>query len=349
MLVDLEKFGGLPNGRLLVRAQHWYGHFGNVSFGTGAFPPAVFAAALPPVPNDEGVPFITDFILTQPLSKEWVVFAGKKNVVGVADQCDFAGGNGTAQFLNQAFVANPAFLLGLPYSSFTAGVASPREWGLFSAFVLDPQDRTKDFFRLGDLFSQGVIVGGEVRVNTNFLSMPGEQHIGGLWKHVALTDLRFNEPSPAQYPYVATPGFPTLRDSYTIYYGFDQHLQVYSQDTKDTTRGWGLFGRASISDGNPTPYRYFLSLGVGGFSPFAYRRGDTFGIAYYYTGTSTEFGPLPRALLGPRDGAGVELFYNVQATPWMNITPDFQIIKPGAAGRIANTAYVGGLRVNFKF
>lgn len=33
---DLEKFGGLPYGKLLVRAEHWYGEYGNVSLRTGA-------------------------------------------------------------------------------------------------------------------------------------------------------------------------------------------------------------------------------------------------------------------------------------------------------------------------
>lgn len=32
----------------------------------------------------------------------------------------------------------------------------------------------------------------------------------------------------------------------------------------------------------------------------------------------------------------------------MNLTPDFQIVKPGA-GAIANTAYIGGVRLNLKF
>jgi hypothetical protein len=32
----------------------------------------------------------------------------------------------------------------------------------------------------------------------------------------------------------------------------------------------------------------------------------------------------------------------------MNLTPDFQIIKP-EAGRIANASYIGGLRLNLKF
>lgn len=175
--------------------------------------------------------------------------------------------------------------------------------------------------------------------------MPGEQHIGALWKHVEMTNLEFNVPPPGDYPEKPVPGFETLWDSYTIYYGFDQYLQVYSQETK---RGWGLFGRASISDGNPTPIRYFVSAGIGGYSPFGQCRGDTFGLGWYYTGMSDQFGSLPTALLGPRDGMGVELFYNFQITPWMNLSPDFQVIKP-ETGAISETAYLGGLRLSIKF
>ncbi|MFO0807796.1 MAG: carbohydrate porin [Gemmataceae bacterium] len=343
---DLEKFGGLPHGKLIVGAQHWYGQYGNISFNTGSFPPAVFPAALPPRPDDQGIPYLTDFYLLQPLSKEWVVFAGKKNVIGAADQDDFAGGNGIEQFMNQALIANPSFLLGLPYTSFTVGVVSPREWGSFSAFIYDPQDRTQNAFDdLSSLFSRGIIIGGEVKLKTNFFNLPGEQHVGGIWKHHNLTDLRFNEPPPGVYPEPTVPGFPTLSDSYTIYYGADQYFQVYDTETK---RGWGAFGRASISDGNPTPIRYFLSAGIGGYSPVRYREGDKFGVGFYFTGMSQEFGPLPQALVGPRDGYGLEMFYNAQITPWMNLTPDFQIVKP-EGGAIAKTAYIGGVRLNLKF
>jgi porin len=343
-LFDLEKFGGLPKGRLLVGAQQWYGEYGNVSFHTGSIPPAVFPAALPTAPDNPGVPYLTDFVFTQPLSEKLVVFAGKKNVLGLADQDEFAGGNGTHQFLNQALIANPAFLLGLPYTSFTAGVALPRKWGVMSAFVYDPQDRTRDFFRLGDLFSQGVIVGGEIKVKSNFFDRPGEQHFGAMWKHVDLTDLRFNEPPPGVYPEPVVPGFPTLDDSYTLYGGFDQYFVRFSEESN---RGWGLFGRASISDGNPTPLNYFLSTGLGGYSPFAWQRGDRFGIGWYYVGISDEFGPLPQAIFGPRDGTGLEVFYNFQVTPWLNITPDLQFVQP-EAGAIAKDAFIYGLRANIR-
>ena len=344
-IFDLEKFGGLPHGKLLVTAEHWYGQYGNVSLNTGAFPPAVFGAALPPAPSEPGELFMTNFVFTQPLSENLVVFGGKKVLPGAADVDEFAGGNGTQQFMNQAFCQNPAFLLGLPYTSFMVGAAMPQEWGMISAFVLDPQDRTQDFFnQLDTLYSKGVISGGEVKVRTNFLGKQGDQHVGAVWKHVALTDLSFAEPPPGVYPEPVVPGFPTLNDSYTIYYGFDQYLVQFSDQPG---RGYGLFGRASISDGNPTPVRYFLSAGLGGYSPFGKQRGDQFGVGWYFVGASNQFGPAPQAIFGPRNGTGVEAYYKFQVNPWMDISPDLQYIHP-EAGAIANDALVYGVRVNMQ-
>ena len=191
-----------------------------------------------------------------------------------------------------------AFLLALPYTGFTMGAVMPQSWGMISTFVYDPKNRTKDFFNIDDLFAEGIIVGGEVKVNTNFFSLPGQHHVGGLWKHVDMTDLTFAEPPPGDYPYEPVPGFATLSDSYTIFYGFDQYLNVFGGSReKGAVEGWGLFGRAGISDGatgNPNFNGWHVSGGIGGDSPLRHRRGkgDRFGIGYAYTGTSTEYGPI---------------------------------------------------------
>ncbi|WP_168164173.1 carbohydrate porin [Pirellula sp. SH-Sr6A] len=339
---DLEKFGGLPYGSLLVRAEHWYGEYGNVSLNTGSLPPAVFPALLPTAPNDQGELFLTNFVITQPLSESLVLYGGKKDVLGAADQDEFAGGDGTEQFVNQAFIANPAFLLGLPYTGFVVGAAMPQSWGMVNVFAYDPKDRTTDFFDIDDLYANGVIVGTEVKVNTGAFDRPGDVHVGGMWKKVDLTDLQFNEPPPGVYPQPVVPGFQTKSDSWTLYSGFDQYLKQFEAGER---KGWGLFGRASISDGNPTPLRYFLSAGLGGDSKLRAERKDKWGVGWYYVGSSTEYGPLPRQLFGPRDGTGVEMFYNFQVRPWMNITPDVQYIKPDA-GALADEAFVYGLRMN---
>jgi porin len=346
LLLDLEKLGGPAKGRFLVRAEQWYGEYGSVSLRAGTFTPPVFPALLPPRPNDPGVPYITNMLWTQPLSPNWIVFAGKKDVLGSLDQDIFAGGDGTDQFVNQALIANPAFLLGMPYTSFTAGFVSTRKWGGFGGFVYDPRNRTADFMQVSDLFASGIIVGGEIKLRTNFFDLPGQQHIGAIWKHDQQTDLRFAFEVPAGSYNTPNGKSPTLWNSYTIYYGLDQYLFRFSQKPD---RGWGLFSRAAITDGNPNPIHYFLSAGLGGFSPLGQRRGDTFGIGWFLAGASSQFGPVPTALFDPKNGSGVELFYNYQATPWLNITPDVQWLRPGMTSLATDNACVYGLRINMTF
>jgi len=58
---------------------------------------------------------------------------------------------------------------------------------------------------------------------------------------------------------------------------------------------------------------------------------------------------VPTAIFRPRNGTGVELFYNFQAKPWLNISPDFQWLLPGAGNLTTDNAFVYGLRVNMTF
>lgn len=341
---DLDKLMGLPHGRLLVRAEHWFGQFGNVSLRTGTFPPAVFPAVLPPIADDPGVPYLTSFFYTQPLSRQLVLFFGKREMVGAFDQDVFAGGDGTSQFINQGFIGSPTYLEALPYSTVAMGAASPQEWGGATIQVFDAEERTTEFMDLGTLFSKGLYVQGEVRVDTHFFDLPGEQHIGFVYKHLDRIVPALGPAPPGTYPPTPT-GVGTRHDSYTIYYGFDQYLFHYGGDSK---RGWGFFGRAAIGGDNPSPLDSYVSVGLGGHSPFAMERGDTFGIGWYFAGASDTVSPVQRLLLGQSSGNAVEIFYNMQVTPWLNVTPDFQYLTPNA-NRIAGDSFLYGLRANVRF
>ena len=61
---DLDKLVGLPHGRLLVRAERWWGTYGNVSLRTGTFAPPVFPAVLPTAADSEGQLFLTNVLYT---------------------------------------------------------------------------------------------------------------------------------------------------------------------------------------------------------------------------------------------------------------------------------------------
>ena len=81
-------------------------------------------------------------MLIQPLSEQFIVTVGKTRTIGIADNNIFAGGDGSDQFLNQTFVANPLMVPQIPLSTFVVGAVMPQEWGNISPFG-DGPDGTK--------------------------------------------------------------------------------------------------------------------------------------------------------------------------------------------------------------
>jgi porin len=228
----------------------------------------------------------------------------------------------------------------LPYRRFPT-----RRWGggfsilqgvepIFTFTVLNATDTTTTS-GFNELFADGVALSAELRLPTSFFGLPGHQGIGGTWNsrdYIAL----------GQDPRVIEPDVPIAlkTGSWSLRWNFDQYLFV---DSCDPTRGWGVFGRAGISDGNPNPIKWIVSFGVGGYSPLRGREADRFGIGWYYGGASPELGPF----FTPDDGTGVELFYNITVTSRFQLTPDLQVINGGVPN--SDTAVIFGLRGNLSF
>ena len=104
---------------------------------------------------------------------------------------------------------------------------------------------------------------------------------------------------------------------------------------------------AGISDGKPNPIHWSAILGIGGSSPIASRKLDTFGIAYYYLGLSDEFKSVVQPVVPLRDEHGLELFYNLAVAPWFHVTADLQVITPLL--QPVDTSLVLGLRSKIDF
>ena len=107
-----------------------------------------------------------------------------------------------------------------------------------------------------------------------------------------------------------------------------------------------------ISDGNPNPIEWNLTLGVGGNSLIPGRERDTFGAACFYLGLSSEFkdllaGPLAPPGLAQRDELGIDLFYNAPFAQWCHLTGDLQIVRPSTVA--LDTAVLAGLRLKITF
>ncbi|MEO1614657.1 MAG: carbohydrate porin [Planctomycetota bacterium] len=331
--LDLGKLGLQEGLFVQLRAEHRFGQ--SVNGDAAAILPATLATDLPV--NDSRELFLSNVLFTQFLSESFAVYGGKLDTLD-GDQNAYASGRGISQFSNTAMIANPIALRTVPYSSLGFGFLILSEGEpLLNFLVMNPTD-TVETDGFDELFSEGVAISSELRFRTNGFGRPGHQLFGATWSSREFTAL-------GQDPRIILPNIPVRRSngSWSLYWNTDQALWV---DPCDANRNWGLFARAGIADDDANPISYFLSGGLGGASPW--REGDSFGLGYYFSGTSDEVGPILETALGPiGDGQGVELFYRAQVTNALSITPDVQWLSQTRQN--IPDAYVMGLRVNLQF
>jgi porin len=339
-----ERLGLWKGFSFRLRAEARYGDNGlatPTNVGSTNIPPAIMT--LLPYPTQD-IMAITELFAIQQLGDRFTLQAGKLTTLD-GDPLAFAAGRGVRQFSNGAFVFNPIFSRIVPYSTLGAGlVMNPRtpQGPTLVVSVLDPGGVTNVLDPAGaprtsgfqSLFSRGVILSGSGRKPVKLFGRSGDQTFTGIWTSQAFPGL------------VAlgqrVPPFPRHSGSWALAYSFDQYIW---QDPKDEKRGWGVFGRAGLSDGNPNPIDYFLSIGVGTNGTFASRPNDMCGIGYYFSGISGRAvvqqlatGPVPL-----ERGYGIEMYYNYAIAPWARLTPDLQVIQGNVRG--ADPALILGLRL----
>lgn len=330
---DMDKLFGLKGNFIKLRAEHRFGQ--SIGGTTGSLLPPTILAELP---GDTGDVLLTDVLVTQFLSEEFAVFAGKMTTMD-GDANAFAHGRGMTQFSNLAFVINPVALRTVPYSTLAAGFVYLVDLEpVFTFSVLNPVD-TASTIGIDDLFANGATVTAELRLPTTFFSLPGHQLVGATW-----SSREYN--AIGQDPRIILPRVPVASESgsWSLYWNFDQYLFTQTHDPK---KGWGVFGRAGMGDDETNPLAWFLSFGVGGDSPLAGREFDSFGAGWYYMDLADDLGSAFGPLVNLQNGHGVELYYNIGVTKWFHITPDLQILKPVFEN--ADTAVVAGLRSNIAF
>jgi porin len=343
--VDTQKLGLWPGGFLTLEVE---GNFNkSVNSQTGALMP-VNSNQLYPTPGSENlnVPQVSFMQFFSPYAG---VVLGKLDTIS-GDANEFAHGKGDTQFLNLALNINPVSVMTVPYSTLGAGLiilpTKDPKAAIINFMVLQANGKasTSGF---EDLNSSKLTFAGEARVRTDFFGLTGHQLIGGTYSNKKFTSLdqslRF---------FIESGSIEEKSSSWNIYYNFDQYLY---EPKKGSGQGIGIFGRFGASDGNPNPMHYFYSIGIGGKGIIPSRPLDRFGLGYYYMDVkSPKFtGPLAtREFL--RDEYGFEAFYNIAITPWMQLTPDIQVIRPAQKEVIASrekvgTATVLGLRLQLVF
>lgn len=335
--LDGEKLGLWQGVSVTLHGESRYGETANSLAGTLLAPNLLLA-----LPQPSGsVTALTGVTITQVLSDSLEVFGGKINTLDDYLQ-PLTGANNLTGFQNTAMLYNPVFARTVPYSTYGAGFAVlQNEESVFSVTVFDTNDTTT-VIGFDTFFDNGATVYAEWNLPTSYFGRPGHQGISGAYSSGTYTDLT---PSAYLDPIAGLTIVATrISGSWCLAYNFDQALYVSPDDEE---RMWGAFGNFGMADSNPSPVRWFASLGISGASQIGRRKADTFGVACFYLGVSEPLKNLAPNLLPLRDEYGVEAYYNLALTPWCQIAPDLQVITPFRER--ANTAVLLGLRAMLDF
>jgi porin len=345
--VDTQKLGLWPGGFLNVEAE---GNFipadqlGKSINGRAGSLMLVNNSQIYPTPAGDNfnLPALN---FTQFLSPYFGLTIGKFATITSTsgDMNEFAHGKGDTQFMNMAFNLNPLIALTVPYSTLGTGVIAlptkdPKQ-AIVSFLVMSSTGKasTSGF---DDLNDDNLTFAGEGRVRTHFFGLTGHQLFGVTYSNRKFTSIDQN----ARFVF-ENGALEGKKGSWNIYYNFDQYLY---EPKKGSGEGIGIFGRFGASDGNPNFMHYFYSLGIGGKGVIPNREHDRYGFGFYYIDVNN---PKLQGVFQNtellRDEYGFEAFYNFAITPWLQLTPDIQVIRGAQKEKIAIGTAPGPIGVPF--
>ena len=372
--LDTARMKLWPGGLITLHGETEFGQ--SINRKVGSLGVANYDALLP-APGQPGLTTLSEFSLTQALSEKIVLVAGKLDLTS-GDANEFAHDEHT-QFLNSAFRLNPVLFQAAPYTTMGAGVVLlPTKWLTVSTFVVDNDpDGAANMTGFNTAFHgrNWLSLVQEADFTLKLFDKPGHQRFG--WFYTTRDFIDFSGDPRLQLPggvqsfgllprrigslpslpkpprwlrsirlgdtVLRTDGPDKRPDAWGLYYNFDQYLYT---EPGDPTQGFGLFGRFGWTTGESNPIEEFYSLGLGGKGSIPHRDRDTWGLGYYLLNMSDQLPPA----LGLDAEQGVELFYNVEVTPWLHITPSLQVIvDPGAGFQDRDVSVVYGLRAQMSF
>lgn len=335
--LDTTYMGLWPGGMFTIRGETQYGKSDN--FHTGSLMP-VNSDALYPVP-DKNETALTELYYTQFLAPQFGFLVGR---VSLRLNTPF-NGDETTQFMNTAFFVPPILGTTFPLVTTAAGtVLLPTKWLNITTLVLDSEGNASlTGFDPDTVFSQGTSVFQMAQATIKPFGQTGHQTL--IWTWSDKERVPFQQSSLAVINNVRqgiTPVLARSSDDWTVVYNFDQYL--YTKPGKPK-QGVGLFGYYGIGPAVVNPIRANYCIGFGGQGMIPSRDRDTYGVGYYFLNLSDQFG---RVLANrTEDEQGVEVFYNIEVTPWLHITPDLQIIDPARSS--VGCTWVAGLRARMDF
>jgi porin len=260
------------------------------------------------------------------------------NVIDLFDTNAYAG-NPLGQFTNGWLTANPTVPTTRGLGAFIK--AWPTNWLYFQTGAMDPdQVLTKTGFDTAfhgpDHFRGFWEFGFTPKWETSRGKLPGNYRFG--WWY---------DPQPKevfQSDSTATKDYET--GDVGLYTNFDQLVWKENANPADK-QGLGVFGRYGFAHGERNRLEYMWSVGAQYEGLLPDRNHDVlaFGVAQGILSDTYRHDVRSSA-----DRETVyELYYLIEITPWLYITPDIQVITNPGGDRYARDALVGGVRLKVAF
>jgi len=239
----------------------------------------------------------------------------------------------TAQFMNGALVNNPT----IPFPDYGLGVIvywNPVESWYASLGVIDAQaDGRETGFRTTfhdqDYFFYVFETGVTPQFNSANGPLQGAYRFG-LWF----------DPQPKMHSDAAR----SYRDDTGFYVSCDQMIAKENADPEDG-QGLGVFGRYGHANSRRNDVTNFWSIGFQYQGLIDGRDDDVLGIGF----AQGTFSDKATATYLDDNEKVLEVYYNAQVTPWLNITPNIQYIANPAGTGTVKDAVVVGVRAQMVF
>jgi porin len=295
---------------------------------------------------DESKTAITGFLVEQALSKNFLVAAGKIHVVDLWTMVYPQMGGGIDGFMNTNMLAAALpWLRWVNLSVLGAGALALTDDGQVRGgvvvFDLNGSATTSGFSKLFD-------DGAGLLALWRFFFDIGQKPGSLLFAAGMAANREYDSLEESDWGFEIGKGLEDEKKdgvwTTAVYYE-----QILWQEAHNDKRNLRLFTGCSLSDGDPSFGRWGGYASVEAMGLICSRPNDRIGVGGFFNQISSDLKHLTRDLgvLDLENIWGAEIYYNVEATPWMHLTADAQLVDN--ENRDDSMAVILGLRMVIDF
>jgi porin len=330
LALDSDRLGLWPGGLLKVTGRRKFGR--GVLKQAGNLSPVNYGWLLPSV-EDQAESFLEEYFITQGLAGWAALIFGRILIGNVCDPNRLAGNEQTL-FVNTSLRNSP--LLAVITSSLSVHSAlllvQPSPHVAIAPFALSRNDQDGVYGSPGGLFSE-YSVGAQVIANWEIVGLTGEFLPIGAWTNKQKFDSLW-----LILDLIEGLDIPEKSGNWVVGFSANKYFYVPKEPSTEQVKatpfilqaeGIGAFLRFHYAPEDRNLFNVFVSGGITGRGVIPTRPLDPYRIGFYALFQSDDFKNQP--ILGGllEDEWGMEIFYDLAITPWLQFNRASSTLTPG--------------------